>query len=163
MQWLNKLPDYLRTHCYYIAILSDRVVCGRVNDGAATPGSFDEDRLLELRAFNTDGEFYQYRDCLKADFQIVREIDEHLGITAEHFDEVHYLDQTAQGVPCEEGYAFYTTGGGRYTLPVSARKVLVRSYLKEGLFGLRYYDDWRVVDFLDENDQSMGGTENGMV
>lgn len=107
--------------------------------------------LLEVRAFNENGEFRAYRSVVGEDFT-VREIDDEADAYAEGcFDETHYIDiDSAKTETMNDGFT-YTTGGGRFHLPEAAGKLLkVRYYYTFDSDGLARKCDWRLVGFADK-------------
>ncbi len=112
---------------------------------------YSVDNLLEVRAFNETGEFRAYRSLVGEDFK-VREIEGNDSIYADgYFDESHYLDiDNAKTNEVNDGFV-YTTGGGRFTLPSPAGKMLkVRYYYTFDEDGIARKSDWRLVGFTDK-------------
>ncbi|MDD4774344.1 MAG: CRISPR-associated protein Csx19 [Eubacteriales bacterium] len=148
----------------YMAIYTDRVVCGRITDGKAEPGIADAERLLELRMFDRDSEFRAYRDtvgkvfnCRTADDRFFKENLDGSGFDGifenRIYDEIHYLDiDETKTADAGEGFMAYTaTGGGQYKLPVRARRIKLRSYIDYAPdTGNLQIADWRIVGFLPE-------------
>lgn len=152
----------------YIAVLSDRVDCGKYEKSrgfvSAKDGSeFDLGKLLELRVFNEEREYRAFRDNL-GEAGFLQRIAEDSKIEEDkRFDELHYLDydevrtkearMKANAQSNAEPNAVLTTGGGKFYLEgiAAKRKVLVRTYLKaDSTTGLEYAFDWRVVGYRDE-------------
>ena len=132
--------------------LSDRYILAIRTDKADFETHIDSaDNLLEVRAFNENGEFRAYRSLVGDEFK-VREIDGNDGTYADgYFDESHYLDiDTAKTDKMDDGFV-YTTGGGRFTMPASAGKLLkVRYYYMFDEDGIARKYDWRLVGFTDK-------------
>ncbi len=107
-----------------------------------------EDKILEIRIFNTSKEERLFRSDISKDF-IHRTADD---IGKDYFDEYQYLDIDTNLSSNLDGNIVMTTGGGIFNLPVSVKenaKIKIRYYLD------RYNDtghvklsDWRLVDFI---------------
>ena len=160
----------------YIAVLSDRVDCGKYENGifvSAKDGSqFDLGKLLELRVFNKEREYRAFRDNLGEAGFLQRIAEDGKDGYDKAFDELHYLDYDevrtkevrtkANAQNNAEPNAVLTTGGGKFYLEGIAdkRKVLVRTYLKaDPTTGLEYAFDWRVVGYRDEGARLPGEEE----
>lgn len=155
----------------YTAVLSDRVDCGKYENGifvSAKDGSqFDLGKLLELRVFNEEREYRAFRDNLGEAGFLQRIVEDSKIEEDKRFDELHYLDYDevrtkANAQNNAEPNAVLTTGGGKFYLEGIAdkRKVLVRTYLKaDPTTGLEYAFDWRVVGYRDEGAKLPGEEE----
>ena len=110
----------------------------------------DEDKLLEIRCFDDDGEFHAVRSTINIDKFDAREINND-GFYDGFFDEEHFLDiDSAKTKKSNDGW-IYATGGGRYNLPVqSAQKLVVRYYYKFDDNGIARKCDWRLMRFRKE-------------
>ena len=155
----------------YLAVMSDRVVCGIYQGGmrfqyydpgqSATAQLEDlEEKLLELRVFSQQEEFRAVRPYRGMEFK-VRHIDDTLDLPP-HFDEVHYLDQDRNRTKKLSGdyTAFTATGGGQYILPGDEHtcRVQVRTYLTESpeSNGIQLPGDWRIVAFGSDDPAAKG-------
>lgn len=125
-----------------------------------------EDKILELRIFNEKEEHLLFRTDTGKDFTARMLKDTPDGIKLfvngeekdsakdwESFDEEQYLDIDAQRSRNLPEHEYYTTGGGRYCLPlanVPDAKVKIRYYLSRyEKTGQARIADWRVVDFTE--------------
>ena len=112
----------------------------------------EPEKLLELRAFDKNGEFRAYRDLLGKPFKF-REInadneDQFDG----NYEESQYLDIDTTKI-FEDGAKKQATGGGQYHLPDDAKNMTmlkVRYYYRFTDEGIAQKCDWRVVGFTDE-------------
>lgn len=153
----------------YIAVLTDRIDCGKYSGGRFISASINEesdfDKMLELRVFNEDAEYRAWRDNLgETSFkERIASDDKYSGDGfGTPFDELQYLDMDDGKTHIEEGRLFsVTTGGGSYALfgKETTGKVLVRTYIKKGIHGLEYACDWRVVGYRDA-DFTLPGKEH---
>lgn len=112
----------------------------------------EPEKLLELRAFDENGEFRAYRDLLRKPFKF-REInadneDQFDG----SFEESQYLDiDTTREF--EDETQKQATGGGQYHLPNDAKNMTmlkVRYYYRFTDEGIAQKCDWRLVAFTDK-------------
>ncbi len=111
------------------------------------------DDLLELRAFDSSGEFRAYRDVIGKEFK-VREINDDSAYDG-FFDQAQYLDidkkeTKARNDSLNQGEVI-TTGGGRIRLPEDAKGnelILVRFYFNYNENGIAEKTDWRLVGFV---------------
>ena len=112
----------------------------------------EPEKLLELRAFDENGEFRAYRDLLRKTFKF-REInadneDQFDG----SFEESQYLDiDTTREF--EDETQKQATGGGQYHLPNDAKNMTmlkVRYYYRFTDEGIAQKCDWRLVAFTDK-------------
>lgn len=149
-----KIPVSLQGSAY-LAVLTDRVICGiwqrdlqfECQEGPADLG----ENLLELRVFNAEEEFRAWRQYKGEEFRTryINDRDNSLPF----FDEVHVLDQNENLTEEKEnGYVrFVTTGGGTYILPGDRTvcRVKVRTYLRgtDESNGIEIPYDWRIVAF----------------
>ena len=116
-----------------------------------------EDRLLEIRCFDENGEFRAVRATPDLPFS-EREITSDESCGDDCFDEAQYLDiDTARTEKEADGWV-YATGGGRYHLPEEAKMILVRNYYRYDEEGIARKYDWRLVIFT--NDETVGKEES---
>lgn len=118
----------------------------------------DEDKLLELRAFDESGEYRAWRDCVDEEF-CVREwtaqaeaLPGGLFLFDGYFDEAQYLDIDAQN---SADTVMRAIGAGYYHLPEGLYKngkklLLVRYYYKFDEDGIAHKTDWRLCGFTDK-------------
>lgn len=150
---LKKLNENstLFENCDYIAVLSDRVDCGKYINGefiSAHDGlKSDMTKLLELRIFNEEYEYRAFRDNLGEPVFLERIAADEKGYE-NYFDELHYLD-IATTYAHDDRITITTTGGGSYSVFGSPDicKVMVRTYLKKGANNIEYVHDWRVIGY----------------
>ena len=132
--------------CYFSAAFTDQYQIGIWN---STPLNGDEDKLIELRIFNEQGEIKLIRSDIGKGFLMrVQDQDE----TKEYFDVHQFLDIDTK-IPLDEAGRVTATGGGQYWLPgevacLKNARLLVRNYIKyTELTGQAYIYDWRCVRF----------------
>ncbi len=118
---IEKIKQELQSYKYCLCIWTDKTDFLKDNN---LP---DADKLLEIRCFDENGEFYAYRSNISKDFT-AREITDD-NVYDGYFDEEHYLDvDTTKGITDGNVKA---TGGGSYYLPVeNAEKIIVRFFYK---------------------------------
>ena len=151
--WDMKLPEDLKNNAMFVAVLSDRVECGRVQQGMlhAANGITDASRILEIRVFTEEKEYRAFREALADDFQYRLLDDTGKKLTPyDVYDEEQFLDIKSCKM-LDNGFTCFTTeGGGEFRLPTDERitKVTVRTYLSEDpRTGLSCAGDWRIVKF----------------
>lgn len=132
---------HLSEYKYILAIFTDKAdFIDAINDF---------DNLLEVRAFDENGEFRAYRDVISSEFKW-REIindEEYDG----YFDQTQYLDIDSTKCLMSDTEKI-TTGGGKYHLPkeVTTKTMLnVRYYYCFDDNGIARKCDWRLVGFSD--------------
>lgn len=112
----------------------------------------EPEKLLELRAFDENGEFRAYRDLLGKPFKF-REINkENENQFDGSFEESHYLDIDTTKT-FEDETKKQATGGGQYHLPDDVKNMTmlkVKYYYKFSDEGIAQKCDWRLVEFTDE-------------
>jgi len=142
---------------YMMALFTDKIELTSWPDGRMKLAAA-EDRLLEVRVFDRDREIKLFRSSIGSEFK-KRLKDDREDTEKEYFDETQYLDidMNRSKASFAVDKTVYTTGGGKYTLPIEGDirdcKVRIRYYLS------RYEDsgqarvsDWRVVGWCeDEN------------
>lgn len=113
----------------------------------------DIDKLLEIRAFDEDGEFRAFRSVVKNDFKFRDIVDNDTSFADGAYDESHYLDiDTTRNSQNDLKFAI---GGGSYHLPegVTATMLKVRNYYKFDEDGVARKCEWRLVGFADKEDE----------
>lgn len=116
-----------------------------------------EDKLLEVRVFDRQQEIKLFRTSTgnEKNFYVRHMIDDESN-TKDTMDEVQILDidtKKSEALFKQTGEV-YTTGGGRYYLPLKSMKnakIRIRHYLERyEVTGQAYVCDWRLVDFEEE-------------
>lgn len=136
---------------YVIGSLTDEYIVDIWPDMKHSTFEGKEDKLLEVRIFNTEQEIKMFRTDILQDFQI-RHIDDRLD-GRDYGEESQFLDIDTKKSKLifEEKHEVYTTGGGKYYLPLEKMedaKILIRYYYdsyKDS--GQARVCDWRLVDF----------------
>lgn len=106
----------------------------------------DEAHLLELRCFDSSGEYYAVRDDLSNDFS-EREITDDKRYSDGYYDELQFLDIDQK---LSESGNVRTIGGGCYHLPEGISdmtKLNIRVYYKFDKDGVARKYDWRILGF----------------
>ncbi len=125
----------------------------------------DEAKLLEMRVFNTEQERKLFRSDISKEFvcREIRDTAENDRDYSDYYDEYQYLDiDTKRSEKSfREDRMVYTTGGGRYHLPLSSMEdvmVQIRMYFERyPETGQARVFDWRVVDFVREQEVKKDG------
>ncbi|MBR6769764.1 MAG: hypothetical protein IKM28_00700 [Lachnospiraceae bacterium] len=141
---------------YVVASLTDEYI---VDTWPMTRNRLEgkEDKLLEVRVFDTQQEVKLFRTSMGREkaFRLRHIIDDEAN-TKESMDEVQILDidMKKSKVLFEQSGEVYTTGGGRYYLPLKSMenaKIKIRHYLdRYEASGQARISDWRLVDFEGE-------------
>lgn len=158
--FLNKCLD-VETG-YVVAAMTDRYV---VNTWPLTEDEIVEEKLLEIRIFNSGMEAKLFRSDISKDFSY-RMIDDEKKMYetdtdreldySDYYDECQYLDIDTQQskTSFEMNKMVKTTGGGLYRLPMDKMDdvmVQVRMYFEQyPKTGQARVFDWRIVDFVEE-------------
>jgi len=134
---MSKIADKINQYKYAFAIWTDRA--DFIVDKSE---ALNEDKLLEIRCFDKNGEYHAYRSFVTSDFteREITQDDKYDG----WYDEPQYLDIDAQK---SNGLDIMATGGGKYHLPVEAKKITVRFYYKFNEDGVAEKVDFRLVEF----------------
>lgn len=151
---MSEISDAVKKYKYSYAVWSD---CA---DFIIDKESINEDKLLEIRCFGENGEFYAVRSFIGEDFSF-REITDDASYADGFYDESQYLDIDSDKTQEKNAGCIYATGGGKYHLPddVKDKKMLlVRNYYKfddddykfDDNDGIAYKYDWRLVGFTDD-------------
>lgn len=137
----EQIREKIKAYGYSLGIWTDRT-------DFLLPGELpDDDKLLEIRCFDENGEFHAVRSTVMEDRFDAREITDD-SLYDGNFDEKHFLDiDSAKTEENNDGW-IYATGGGRYHLPVqNAQKLVVRYYYRFDDNGIARKCDWRLVGF----------------
>lgn len=136
---LEEIREKVKKYDYSLCIWTDRT------DFLKDKSLPDEDKLLEIRCFNENGEFHAFRSTVDKDEFISREITD-AESCENSFDEEHYLD--IDTTKAKEDGKVFATGGGSYYLPVEdAEKIIVKYYYTFDDNGIARKTDWRIVGF----------------
>lgn len=149
------ISEEVKKYKYSMAIWSDSA------DFITANADLKEDKLLEIRCFDENGEFHAVRSELGEPFSFRRIHDKESKLCDEgaFFDESQYLDIDSARTEKENDNYIYATGGGRYHLPVDKIKnstlpendmLLVRYYYRFDDDGVANIYDWRLVGFTDK-------------
>lgn len=125
-------------------------------------------KVWEIRIFSELGEVKWFRTSLDPDeaLKYREQINDQNLKPDQYWDVEQYLDiDTKQSVSknLDGTVTVYATGGGSYTLPemnnYNDLKIKIRNYLDYGQDGSLYVKDWRIVGFVEveENDTGNGG------
>lgn len=164
---MSKIMDAVKKYKYAFAIWTDRADFIIDKDGG-----IDEEKLLEIRCFDKDGEFYAHRDVADEPF-VMREITSGYDCPEKNvyfegtyaddrYDEAQYLDIDNDKTKRAGNGLTYATGGGSYHLPDDAknkRLIIVRVFYNYDREGVARKFDWRLVEFTDE-EMGPGRSEN---
>lgn len=137
---------------WVIAALTDEYIVDKWPlQGSALKGK--EEKVLEIRIFNQDGEMKLSRSDISRDFAFRTIFD--VGVDTDpkdKYDELQYLDIDEKNGKSSDGKVT-TTGGGRYNLPIgnlSDAMIRIRYYLgKYEDTGHARVEDWRIVEFVE--------------
>ncbi len=129
---------------FYLAQLTDSLKSGRIEDGSIA--TLNEEKVLDLRAFNSDREVHLFRGCIGESFQM-RIADDSLMSAVEKegiIDEAHYLETDTErfGRNVNSANLLDFEGAEKFT------KISIRNYLGYYETGQAYVKDWRVVGFM---------------
>ena len=149
----DDIRNNIENYDYAFGIWTDRAnfICDKVLK--------DEEKLLEIRCFGSDGEFYAFRSSVDSSFT-ARVIENDKEYADGFFDKDHYLDiDDTKSKDC----LMKTTGGGSYNLPLkSANRLVVRFYYtfdeddsaaRDESDGVARKCDWRLVGFKKEGEE----------
>ncbi len=103
-----------------------------------------EDKLLELRAFDEKSEYRVYRSTVGTDFyeRFAEDVDKS---ESEYFDTEQFIDIDSTA---NEDNTRKAIGGGTFHLPsdnANATKIVIRNYVKYDADGIASVCDWRIV------------------
>ena len=132
---------------YVLAAFTDEYMVDKWNDDSKRKICDKLELAIEIRVFNQDEEYKFFRTDIFKEFayRLMNDSKNQL----DSYDEMQYLD-IDESPGNNDGYV-YTTGGGKYKLPISNTKdakVIIRYYLsKYEDTGRARIDDWRVVGF----------------
>lgn len=109
-----------------------------------------EDKLLELRAFDKNSEYRVYRSTVNSDFY-ERFAEDSDKFESDYFDTEHFIDIDSTA---NKNNTRKTIGGGIFHLPLAnadATKIVVRNYVKYDKDGIASVTDWRIVELKEDN------------
>lgn len=114
-------------------------------------------KAIEIRVFDKNKETKLFRSGIGEEFRYRKIEDQEGEDELSHFDEKQYLDIDEKRSRPKEGIA-YTTGGGKYPLPLDDCKdvygdvkIQIRNYLEYDPDTMRVsIADWRLVEFVRE-------------
>lgn len=131
---MNKIIDKSKLENKIIfAIWTDRA------DFLLDVDDLQENKLLELRAFDENSEYRIYRSTVDTDFY-ERYVED-----SNYFDTEQFMDIDSTA---NKGNTRKTIGGGSFHLPPmyeSATKIVIRNYIKYDDDGIASVYDWRIV------------------
>lgn len=146
MDIISRLDDSL-----VMAQMSDRFIFANWDEDSEALILQNEDKLIDLRIFNSNEELHVFRSDLCEDF-VWRFIDDRKPISGyeNYFDEAQFLDIDTErsSRSFKENHIVKTTSGGTYHLPfdsMDGTKIVIRSYC--GFYpetGTAYIRDWRI-------------------
>lgn len=143
------ISEEVKKYKYSMAIWSDSA------DFITANADIKEDKLLEIRCFDENGELHAVRSELGEPFSFRRIPDKESKLCDEcdFFDESQYLDIDSAKTEEKNDGSVYATGGGSYHLPDDAKgksMLLVRYYYRFDDDGVANIYDWRLVGFTDK-------------
>lgn len=109
----------------------------------------EEDKLLELRAFDKNSEYRVYRSTVDSDFY-ARFAEDSAKSVSDYFDTEHFLDIDSTA---NKNNTRKTIGGGTFHLPLAyadATKIVIRNYVKYDDDGIASVCDWRIVQLKED-------------
>ena len=135
----------------YIALYTDSFECKRIE--VMNLNLLNCNKLLEIRLFNKNAEFYAVRGTIGKDFSWRLTNDDNLD-KLDYVERIHYIDinesmeyseMNENGNKC-----LITTVGGMYSLPIKTEKrVKIRSYITYDDNGSAKVVDNRICGFID--------------
>lgn len=132
---------------YIFAMFTDSLMFEKCNEESIDRLNGEKDKLLDVRVFSEYIEYRAFRDNIGEDTFFYRVSDDSL----EHYDERQYLDIDTKrsNVEGNGSYAVWSTGGGRYNMPVKWNEnsmIVIRNYVEYyPETGQAYVSDWRLV------------------
>lgn len=149
---MSNISKKIQEYAYALALWTDKA--DFITDKTA---DIQEDKLLEIRYFDEEGEFRAYRSLIDDDFK-TREIRNNDATYADgYYDEAQYLDIDSSRTKEKNDGFTYATGGGKYHLPNDAKMLLTRTYYKFDEDGVARKYDWRLVGFTNEEKREERG------
>ena len=103
-----------------------------------------EDKLIELRAFDENSEYRVYRSTIDREFYERFAEDTEIS-ESEYFDTEHFIDIDSN---FNQGNTRKTIGGGTFHLPLAcanATKIVIRNYVSYDDDGIASVCDWRII------------------
>ena len=129
---------------FYLAQLTDSIKSGRIEDGSIA--ALNEDKVLDLRAFNADKEVHFFRGSIGEPFQMRIADDSSMSALDKEgvIDETHYLETDMErfGRNVNSANLLDFEGAEKFT------KISIRNYLGYYATGQAYVKDWRVVGLM---------------
>ena len=109
------------------------------------PNVLQEDKLLELRAFDENSEYRVYRSTADTDFY-ERFAEDSAKSERDYFDTEQFIDINSN---FNQSNIRKTIGGGTFHLPfayANAVKIVIRNYVEYDDDGIASVIDWRIVE-----------------
>lgn len=129
---------------FYLAQLTDTLKSGRIEDGSIA--SLDENKVLDLRAFNAEKEVHLFRGSIGEPFQMRIADDSSMSAVDKEgvIDETHYLETDTErfGRNANSVNLLDFEGAEKFS------KISIRNYLGYYETGQVYVKDWRVVGLM---------------
>ena len=157
---MSKVTDFINDAMseigqgWMIAALTDKYIVDSWPMIREIDWESEEVKVLEIRIFNVDKELKLSRSDIGRDFT-QRKLPNSDLTDEESYDEIQYLDiDEDKSKKCPDGMV-YTTGGGKYSLPltnVKNAKIRIRYYWgKYEKTGQAKIEDWRLVELVEES------------
>ena len=157
---MSKVTDFINDAIseigqgWMIAALTDKYIVDSWPMIREIDWESEEVKVLEIRIFNVDKELKLSRSDIGRDFT-QRKLPNSDLTDEESYDEIQYLDiDEDKSKKCPDGMV-YTTGGGKYSLPltnVKNAKIRIRYYWgKYEKTGQAKIEDWRLVELVEES------------
>ncbi len=157
---MSKVTDFINDAIseigqgWMIAALTDKYIVDSWPMNREIDWESEEVKVLEIRIFNADKELKLSRSDIGRDFS-QRKLPNSNLTDEESYDEIQYLDiDEDKSKRCPDGMV-YTTGGGKYSLPltnVKNAKIRIRYYWgKYEKTGQAKIEDWRLVELVEES------------
>ena len=157
---MSKVTDFINDAMseigqgWMIAALTDKYIVDSWPMIREIDWESEEVKVLEIRIFNVDKELKLSRSDIGRDFT-QRKLPNSDLTDEESYDEIQHLDiDEDKSKKCPDGMV-YTTGGGKYSLPltnVKNAKIRIRYYWgKYEKTGQAKIEDWRLVELVEES------------
>lgn len=135
---------------YFVAYQTDRFIAGR--NTLKILSQIDSSRLLEIRLFSENQEVLARRTMIGAGRRFQWRIASEEGFSESAYVERYQtldIDRTKVNAGSNGNLQLWTTGGGKYELPVSEMHDSIRviSYIDYGESGMAYVYDNRLAGF----------------
>ncbi len=155
---MSKVTDFINdamseiVQGWMIAALTDKYIVDSWPMNREIDWESEEVKVLEIRVFNADKELKLSRSDIGRDFT-QRKLPNSDLTDEESYDEIQYLDiDEDKSKRCPDGMV-YTTGGGKYSLPlkkIKNSKLKIRYYLsKYQESGQAVIKDWRIMELME--------------